>query len=140
MKGSSLFLLILSLAGQRCLAQETNTATPATTNSSAPRSDISVSSAPVREHSAASSDRFIKKRAPLSVGKRIVEVPRRVLHLINPFASSEAKEGFENLRDLNPRAWTTTVGWHPGRPPFQDAVTHESSLSLIDLNRSRELR
>lgn len=140
MKGSSLFLLILSLAAQRCFAQETNAATSPPTNSSALHSDISASSASAREHSAASSDRFIKKMAPLSAGRRIVEVPRRVLHLINPFAPSEAKEGFENLRDLNPRAWTTTVGWHPGTPPFQDAVTHESSLSLIDLNRSRELR
>ena len=139
MKVSSLFLLILSLAAQRCLAQETNTATAGTTNSSAVRSDIGVSPTPIRERSAVSSDRFVKSGVPLSTGKRIVEVPRRVLHLINPFAPSEPKEGLEGLRDLSPRAWTTTVGWHSGQPPFQDAVTHESTFGL-SLNRSSELR
>ncbi len=139
MKVSSLFLLILSLAALRCFAQETSAATPATTNSPAFRPDISAPIAPAKEHSAASSDQFVKKRAPVSIGKRVVEVPRRVLHLINPFAPSEPKEGLENLRDLSPRAWTTTVGWHSGGASFADAVTHESSFGF-SLNRSGELR
>jgi hypothetical protein len=134
-----LFLLILSLAAQRCIAQETNQVTHVATNSATVPSDLATSSSSTTAHfPSASSDRFIKQRPPLSAGKRIVQAPRRFLHIINPFAPTEPKEGLENLRGLSPRAWTTTVGWHSGGPSFGDPVTHESSLGLFDLRRSGE--
>ena len=63
-------------------------------------------------------------------GRRIADLPRRVRHLINPFAPVERVEQFEKTRDINPRAWSTMVGLHPGGSAFPEATTHESTLGL----------
>ena len=68
--------------------------------------------------------------------KKITEVPRRLLHLINPFARPVPREGWEKTRDLNPQAWTSIVGWHSGGSSFQDPVTHEPTISLISVSPS----
>lgn len=48
--------------------------------------------------------------------KKPGEVPKRFWHLINPFSRAEVVSETEVIRsrDLSPRAWATTVGWHPG--------------------------
>ena len=68
--------------------------------------------------------------------KRVREVPRRLLHAINPFASSDTDEEFKGAPRVSTRAWTTTVGWSPGASAFADPVTHESSLGLLSIGRS----
>ena len=67
-------------------------------------------------------------------GRKLAEVPRRVLHLVNPFAPSRP-EPTDNTNKLNARTWTETVGLRPGMSAFPDAATHESSLSLVSLSR-----
>jgi hypothetical protein len=66
--------------------------------------------------------------------KSFWDAPRRLLHSINPFAKKEHVEEIENPRDMNPHAWTTMVGWSPGRSAFADPVTHESSMGLVSLS------
>ena len=67
-------------------------------------------------------------------GRKLAEVPRRVLHLVNPFAPT-GPEPTEHTQKLSARAWTSSVGLHPGMSAFPDAATHESSLSLVSLSR-----
>jgi hypothetical protein len=62
------------------------------------------------------------------------EVPRRLLHLINPFAPVEPGEEIERVRDVSPRAWTSTVGWSTGRSSLPVEVTHEPITSLISVS------
>jgi hypothetical protein len=66
--------------------------------------------------------------------KRLREVPKRLWHLVNPFAPAEPKPAYERTPALSTRAWSTTVGWSPGRSAFPDAVTHESTLSLVSFS------
>ena len=66
--------------------------------------------------------------------KRLREVPKRLWHLVNPFAPTEPKPAYERTPVLSTRAWSTTVGWNPGRSAFPDAVTHESTLSLVSFS------
>src|SRR5262245_62411745 len=47
--------------------------------------------------------------------KKVLEVPRRVLKLLNPFAPGEPSRTIEERRNLSTSAWATTVGLHPGR-------------------------
>jgi len=64
---------------------------------------------------------------------KIAEVPRRLLHLVNPFTPSERGEHLAG--DLNPRAWSTMVGLHPGGSTFADATTHESGMGVLTVGR-----
>jgi len=68
-------------------------------------------------------------------GRRVLDAPRRFLHLFNPFARRAAVEEGPAPRDLEPRAWTTVVGWNPSKSAFPDVTTHESTLGLFRLNR-----
>ena len=50
------------------------------------------------------------------------------------FASAETKKSNKNLErveGLDPRAWTTVVGWHPGESAFVSAETHEAGWPLF---------
>jgi len=67
--------------------------------------------------------------------KRVSDVPRRALQLINPFAPVEHVEQVERTSGLSTRAWATTVGLHPGGSAFPDAATHESTMTLIAIGR-----
>jgi hypothetical protein len=69
--------------------------------------------------------------------KPLREVPKRLWHLINPLAPTEPKPAYEPNRVLSTRAWSTTVGWTPGRSAFPDEVTHESTMSLISFSRTQ---
>jgi hypothetical protein len=76
-------------------------------------------------------------------GGKIRQAPGRFFRAINPFrraaeersAGSEAE--FERYQDISPRAWSTSVGWHPIRSGPPDPVTHEGGITLIDIS-SRE--
>ena len=70
--------------------------------------------------------------------KKIAEVPKRILHLINPFARPDSTLQTQRVGDLNPRAWSTIIGWGNGGSAFPDAITHESQMSLISINSSGE--
>jgi len=125
--------LIALLIASSALALETNTLTaPTVTNAPALQSEAETLSGSTHAPSA-STERFFKKRPTVSVGKKIVQAPRRLLRAINPFAPAEAKETLEFPADLTPRAWTTTIGWHSGGPRFDNPTTHESSLGLFHL-------
>jgi hypothetical protein len=67
--------------------------------------------------------------------KRFREVPRRLLHLINPFAATAPGEQLERARDLNPRAWASTVGWSTGCSSAPVEVTREPTMGLISASR-----
>ena len=68
--------------------------------------------------------------------KKAMEVPGRIIKLLNPFAASEgAAPAIEQKRNLSTRAWATTVGFHPGGSAFPDATTHESSMTLLTVGR-----
>ena len=66
--------------------------------------------------------------------RKIRDLPRRIFRWVNPFSRQEqASTIFERRSNLNPRAWTTTVGLHPGESAFEDPRTHESNLTLLTL-------
>lgn len=69
--------------------------------------------------------------------KKVLDLPRQLLHLINPFAAGEARDEGYRRGDLDPRAWTTIVGWHPGQSAFPDAVTQEPCMSFLSLGFER---
>jgi hypothetical protein len=58
--------------------------------------------------------------------RKASEVPKRFWQLINPFSRSEAVPESEvvRARDLSPRAWSTTVGSHPGVSSITYSLTH----------------
>jgi len=60
----------------------------------------------------------------------------KLLQAINPF--SREKGSPEDARfegDLSTRAWTSSVGWHPGASGFPNAVTHEVGLTFVSVGR-----
>lgn len=59
---------------------------------------------------------------------KVSEVPKRLLHLINPFSKSTAADDGEapqQIDGLDTRSWTTRVGWQPGASPFANGTTQE---------------
>ena len=65
---------------------------------------------------------------------RLREAPRRLLHVINPFAptSAEAEPGAPRA---SAQAWSTTVGWSTGPSGSDAAITHESRMSLVNISK-----
>jgi hypothetical protein len=68
------------------------------------------------------------------------EVPKRFWQLINPFSRSEAAPETEVIRarDLSPRAWTTTVGWHSGVSDITYSLTQPEGgggIGLVSIGR-----
>ncbi len=68
-------------------------------------------------------------------GEKVSEAPRRALQLVNPFAPTQRVEPLEKTRALNPHAWSTMAGLHPGGSAFPDARTHEPAMSLVTVGR-----
>ena len=143
MKGSlfaTLFLLsACGLFGQQAGFETSSSAT----NSAASQLDERLLRSLEAASAQADSDVVVKKNVRVSgplvrpfKAKRIIEFPKRVLHLINPFARPEPKEGLENTGDISPRAWSSTVGWHTGGNPFQEAITHEPTMTLISVSHA----
>ena len=60
----------------------------------------------------------------------------KLLQAINPFSrGSDSTEEARFEGDLSTRAWTSSVGWHPGASGFPDAVTHEVGLTFVSVSR-----
>jgi hypothetical protein len=138
MKPFLLVMIILALAAPRVIAQEKGleTATRGTTSPD-DRLSLAVREAPFTT-SEFSVGKKLRARGPLVnifKTRKIRDVPRRMFHFINPFATVEAGERLERAADVNPRAWTSTVGLHPGRSAFPDVTTHESTMSLVTVGR-----
>ena len=137
------FAVVLTLAAGQAFAQQpVREASATATNSTALRDDARLST-PLLEDTKRTEDVIVRKNVELSgplvrpfKARKIGEVPKRLLHLINPFAPSERKEEWESTRGLNTRAWTSIVGWNPGGSAFSDAVTHESSMGLFSLAKA----
>lgn len=139
----SWLLFAMALACGPAIAQSAGTATPLSagaTNAPALEPDLHLSDrltlqSPQPE---VSLGKKLRARGPLiSIfkPKKLSQVPRRVLHLVNPFAPVETAPSLERVENLSPRAWSATVGFHPGASAFPEATTHESSLSLISAGR-----
>ncbi len=65
---------------------------------------------------------------------RLREAPRRFLHVINPFAPTEAEEQSGAPR-ASTQAWSTTVGWSTGPSGSDTAITHESKMGLVTVGK-----
>ena len=142
MKRSYLFAAILSLAGGAVLAQQSLETSAANTNSTELRSNTRISSLLI-EDTKHYEDVIVRKDVEFSgplvrplKAKKLWEVPRRLLQLINPFAPTESREEWASSRGLSSRAWTSAVGWNPGRSAFPDAMTHEPTMGLISMGRA----
>ena len=70
-------------------------------------------------------------------GKSIRQTPKRFLQLINPFQqrAEEAAPEWTGGSDLNPRAWSSLVGWRPGASAFPDPATHEGGITVVGFSR-----
>jgi hypothetical protein len=134
------------LAGARMFAQQ------ATLESSSPEKDSTASRYNANLLDSLASDDPLQARSDLVVKKhlqargplvhlfqahKVAELPRRLLHLVNPFAKTAPKPEVENAREVSPNAWTAAVGWNPGGSAFPDPVTHEASLGLFSVSGSK---
>ena len=106
------------------------------------QSNNKISALPAQEPQSTSSDMRLGKKLRASgplihviKSEKVSEAPRRALQLVNPFAPVEKVEPLEKTRDLNPRAWSTTVGLRPGTSAFADVRTHEPTMSLVTVGR-----
>jgi hypothetical protein len=75
-------------------------------------------------------------------GGKIRQAPGRFFRAINPFhritteeTSTTAAMEYQSYQGLSPRAWATSVGWHPMRSGPPNAVTHEGGLTLFNVQR-----
>ena len=136
-------VLILALGASPVIAQQQGRElSAAATNSAALRNESRLL-APLIEDIKPSQDVIVRKNVELSgplirpfKARKIGEIPKRLWQLLNPFAPSERKEELESTRGLSARAWSSTVGWHPGGSAFSDAVTHEPTMSLISMGKA----
>ena len=143
MKAGLLVTAILALALTRGVAQSQalGTSRPADNSKSATsQSKIStlLKEPPAVATSEVTVGKNLKVSGPVvhvSKARRVLEVPRRIGHLINPFAPTEHVEEVQRTPRLSSRAWSTTVGWHPGGSSFPDATTHEPSMTLLTVGR-----
>ena len=143
MKVSRQVVLVLALTACPVHAQQPGGELSAAATNSAVLRDDSKLLAPLIEETKVSQDAIVGKKLELSGPlvrpfkvRKIREVPRRLLHVINPFAPLERKQEFESTRGLSVRAWTSVVGWNAGGSAFPDAMTHESSMGLISLSKA----
>jgi len=142
----SLLVLLMTLVVTRVTAQERDLVTLANpTNSQAIQIQARLASLLEAETPTNKAGLSLGKKlhvdGPLVSGfgaRKILEVPRRILHFINPFAPAEHSETFEKTAQVNPRAWATTVGLRPGASAFADATTHEPSMTLLSVGQSAD--
>jgi hypothetical protein len=60
----------------------------------------------------------------------------KLLQAINPFSrEKDATEEASFEGELSTRAWTSSVGWHPGASGFPNAVTQEGGLTFVSVGR-----
>jgi hypothetical protein len=139
-----IFLAVaLSMVALRLSAAEPGQAKSTSSNTSAPPSSVTIpSSTPTEDAQIGRSDSFNAKNSQLSDAlnrpssvKKIFSFPRRVLHLVNPFAASENKVEVLQVREYSPRAWSSSISWRVGGSAFPDELTHESTLGLNLLSK-----
>jgi len=137
------FILGLALAagGARAQQQGLETVSHAPDSSATFRSDIGLAPLVTAEKPAIESDVIVRKNLQVSgplvrplKAKKFRELPRRLLHWVNPFASSEHQDQKPRLRGLSRRAWTTTVGWNSAGLGFPNEANHEPTMSLLSVS------
>jgi hypothetical protein len=142
MRFGLVFTVILALAGSLTLAQQLGVAvpspgtvaTPAGSNEHFPAPPAGSVPASEQDVIVISKTQATHLHAPPSKGAKLRDFPRRFLHSINPFARTAPAEQVQRTGSLSPRAWTSTVGWHPGQSAFPDPLTHESSMGMTVLS------
>jgi hypothetical protein len=73
--------------------------------------------------------------------KSAADFSRRVLRLFSPFSagSQNLPPGAAVSGPVNTRAWSTLVGWSPGRSAFPDEAYHEPpQLRLISVSTEKQ--
>jgi hypothetical protein len=136
MKAGIVIILLLSLAAEQSLAQQQGLEAAAPDAKSAAarlllKEDMRLDQPDVI---AGKNFQFSGPLVRPFKSKRFREVPRRLAHLINPFAPVEPRQEVERIRYLSPRAWTSTVGWSTGRSSLPVEVTHEPTLGLVSVS------
>jgi len=78
--------------------------------------------------------------APSTTATVTVQKPK--FHWLAPAALKKATENPKPVGGLDPRAWTTVVGWHPGESAFATGEKHEGRLCLfwIDLGSPPKIK
>jgi hypothetical protein len=141
MKAGFVLSVVLALFADRVLAQQSNVSM-GRTNAAALSFDTAVSPYLNPELESKGAElrlgKALRARGPLVHlfhTRKAGEVPKRFWQLINPFSRSEAAPESEviHARDLSPRAWTATVGWHPGVSTFTYSLTQPEGGQGIGL-------
>ena len=73
--------------------------------------------------------------------KSPADFSRRALRLFSPFSSGRQNlpPGAEVSGPVNSRAWSTMVGWNPGRSAFPDEAHHEPpQLRLLSVSVEKQ--
>jgi hypothetical protein len=71
--------------------------------------------------------------------KNASDLGHRVFSLINPFSSEEPNVPAAAAGPVNTRAWSTIVGYSPGRSAFPDGAWHEPPhLDLISVRMEKQ--
>jgi hypothetical protein len=60
-----------------------------------------------------------------------ITVQKPKLHWLPPVTMTNSTENLKPVEGLDPRAWTTVVGWYPGESAFATGETHRSKLVLF---------
>ena len=67
------------------------------------------------------------------------DLSHRVLHLFSPFSNVDPNVPAGATGPVNTRAWSTIVGWSPGRSAFPDEHYHEPpQLRLISVSAEKQ--
>ena len=67
------------------------------------------------------------------------EFSRRIAHLFSPFAKEKPAWQTAPTGPVSTRAWSTIVGWNPGRSAFPDGAWHEPPrIDLISITAERQ--
>jgi len=67
----------------------------------------------------------IKTTAPIST------VGKVTFHWLGPVEPAKGPEIRESVEGITPRAWSTTVGWHPGESAFPDNVNSSTGMPIF---------
>src|SRR5437588_1539347 len=140
-----MLMLVLGASVLGTMAQERRLATSGSTNATSFSNKMR--STPVLQERIASpeGDVIVTKHLQISgpvihtlKTKRIRDVPKRFVDLLNPFSKAEPAQPIERYGDVSPRAWTTTVGWHPIATRLDDPTFRcDGGLSLVTVGARR---
>jgi hypothetical protein len=140
--GVSLLVSFLVLLAGQLMGQQPGSAVPATPRLEAPGTTTGLAPSADLGNQSLGSEAITTKNFQITgplvqpfKSRRMRDFPKRVLHLVNPFARRPATEQVMDVRDYNPRAWASSISWRPGASAFSDPVTHESSMSLLAVGR-----